>query len=418
MGHYQKKADRKRKSADELLLELRLSRGELQQMIQQGLQGLALDIGVEVAKALLDDEIEQRIGARGKRVAGRTAYRHGSQGGWINVGGVKASIGRPRLRKANGGEVELDLYRRMQEGAREDAVMRRLVRGVSCRNYRAVVEAIRRGYGVSASSVSRSFVAASAGRVRELAERRFDGQRFAAIFIDGVCFARQTLVVALGVTSEGKKVILSMKQGATENAGVCVDLLEELRERGVDTNERVLVVMDGSKALRAAVVRVWGNRAEVQRCQQHKLRNVQSYVPDRHWPEVRSAIRNAYAQSNYTKAKRMLETTARWLDRINPHAGASLREGLDETLTVIRLGLKGRLRASFATTNVVEGLFSCVRTMTGRVKRWRAGSMRQRWCAAALLHAETNFRAIKGCSQMSTLLVALGRESTKLCSVA
>lgn len=330
---------------------------------------------------------------------------------------MKAPIIRPRVRTRTGCEVELALYERMQQGSGVE-VMRRLVRGVSCRNYRAVINAIRKGYGVSASSVSRAFVTASEERIRELAERRFAGQRFVAIFIDGVCFARQSMVVALGVTAEGKKVVLAMRQGATENSRVCIDLLEDLRERGVDTNERVLVVIDGSKALRAAVDRVWGDRAEVQRCQQHKLRNVESYVPEQHWPDVRAAIRRAYAAASYSKAKRMLQTTARWLDKINPHAAASLREGLEETLTVLRLGLKDRLRRCFATTNIIENVFGGVRLMTGRVKRWRGADMRQRWCAAALLHCEANFRAIQGCSQMPLLLRVLHRESTKLSSVA
>src|SRR5918996_57006 len=230
MGHYQKKEN---KNGKELLLELRLSQVELERMVREGLQGLALEIGVEVAAALLDDEIEQRIGAKSVRDEERRAYRHGRQRGWICMGGVKAPIHRPRVRGVKGGEVEVELYRRMQKGC-EQAVMRRLIRGVSCRNYRSVIDAIRKGYGISASTVSRSFVAASAERVRELSERRYEGMRFAAIFIDGVCFARETLVVALGVTEEGRKVVLAMRHGATENARVCTDLLEEMRDRGVN----------------------------------------------------------------------------------------------------------------------------------------------------------------------------------------
>ena len=410
MGHYQKSKGR------ELIVKMRLSRAEIQRMINEGLQGVALEIGLEIAEALLDEEVDASLGSRGKRDGRRQAYRHGRQSGWIRVGGVKAPISRPRVRSKQGREVGLRLYERMQDGC-EEAVMRRVIRGVSCRNYRAVIDAVRKGYGASASAVSRSFVAASEARVRELAQRRFDESNFAAVFIDGVCFARQTLVVALGVTVEGKKVVLAMRQGATENATVCADLLEELRERGVGFEQRTLVVVDGSKALRAAVDRVFGHNAVVQRCQVHKLRNIQSYVSEEHWPDVRAAIRQAYAEPNYGKAKRTLEHTARWLDRLNPQAGASLREGLEETLTVTRLGLVGRLRSSFATTNLVEGLFSRVRTITGRVKRWRPGAMRERWCATGLLEAEAKFRAVRGCSEMLKLLTALGRTS-KLSSVA
>jgi transposase-like protein len=418
MGHYQKRTQGTSKSGEALLVELRLNRRELQQMIEEGLYGLALEIGVEVAMALLVDEVEGHCGPVRKRDGQRRAYRHGRERGWIAVGGAKAAIERPRVRTIDDKEVPLQRYQAMQQPARQNGVMRRLVRGVSCRNYRAVVDAIRKGYGVSASSVSRSFVAASEARVRELAERRFDGMRFAAIFIDGICFSGRSLIAAVGVTESGEKRVLAVREGATENARVCTDLLEDLRERGVDTNAHTLFVLDGSKALQAAVNRVWGERAEVQRCQQHKLRNVASYVPEQHWPDISTAIRKAYAETSYKKAKKMLETVARWLDRINPHAAASLREGLDETLTVARLGLKGRLRRSFATTNLVEAIFARTRMMTGRVKRWRDGSMRQRWCATALLHAETTFRAVNGCSDMPQLLAALDRSSAKLCSVA
>jgi putative transposase len=417
MGHYQKKDAVEGRSGEELLVELRLSREELVQMINEGLRGMALEIGVEVATALLDDEVGRRCGAKGKRNRRRDAYRHGHQQGWIEMGGVKASIKRPRARLISGGEVEFDLYQRMQGGTRE-SVMRRLVRGVSCRNYREVLDAIRSGYGVSAASVSRSFVVASEARVRELAERRFEGMQIAAIFIDGVCFARETLVAAVGVTESGSKLILGVRQGATENARVCTDLLEDLRDRGIDTTVRTLFILDGSKALRSAVDRVWGDCAVVQRCQQHKLRNVASYVPDKYWPDICAAIRKAYAEPSYKKAKRLLDTIARWLDHINPSAAASLREGLDETLTITRLSLPGRLRSTFATTNVVESLFSRVRTITSRVTRWRPGSMRQRWCITALLHAEQSFRAVNGCSEMPKLLAALGRQSAKLSAVA
>lgn len=409
MGHYQKTQRATRKSGEELLVELRLERAELERMIREGLHGLALEIGVEVAVALLGDEVERHCGPRRKRNGQREGYRHGAQRGWIAVGGAKASIVRPRVRSVDGREIDLALYRAMQKPSRDEGVMRRVVRGVSCRDYRAVVDAIRNSYGIGRSSVSRSFVTGSTAAVQMLAERRFEGERFAAILIDGIVFCRRSVVVALGVTERGDKRILALREGATENARVCTDLLEDLRARGVEADERILFVLDGSKALRAAVDRVWGDRAEVQRCQQHKLRNVASYVPDKYWGDVSIAMRKAYRETSYKRAKRRLETLARWLDRINPHAAASLREGLEETLSVIRLGLRGNLRRTFATTNIVESLFGRTRIVTGRVKRWRDGSMRQRWCATALLHAERSFRAVNGCADMPKLLKALGR---------
>jgi transposase-like protein len=414
MGHYQSTKERKQNEGKELLLELQLSRIELQRMVGEGLHGLALEIGVEVARALLTDEVERHCGPVRRRDRERRAYRHGQQRGWIAMGGAKVPIQRPRARTIDGKEIALDLYETMQRRSGGEEVMRRLVRGVSCRNYRAVIDAVRKSYGVSASSVSRSFVQASTARVRELAERRFDGVRFVAIYIDGICFCRHSVVAAVGVSERGEKRILAVREGATETAQVCTDLLVDLRERGVETNRRTLFILDGSKALRAAVERMWVEQAEVQRCQQHKLRNVASYLSEHQWTEIGAAMRKAYAESSYKKAKRSLETVAKWLERINPHAAASLREGLEETLTVTRLGLQGRLRRSFATTNMVEAGFGRARTMTGRVKRWRDGSMRQRWCVTALLNAESTFRAVRGCSDMPSLLAALDRPSSKL----
>jgi transposase-like protein len=270
-----------------------------------------------------------------------------------------------------------------------------------------VIEAVAESAGVSRSSVSRLFVAASESKLRQLLQRRFNGVRFMAIFIDGVQFKRQTLVVAIGVNTEGRKVVLSIRQGATENARVCSDLLEELRDRGVSTDVPTLFVLDGSKALRAAVGRVWGELAVIQRCRVHKLRNLEAYANEQLWPQVRDRVRAAYAETNYHKAKRSLLLTARWLERIAPAAAASLYEGLEETLTVTRLNLPLKLRKTFSSTNLVESALSRVRMLTSRVKRWR-NRMCLRWTATALLHAEETFDRINGFLDMPSLITALG----------
>lgn len=406
MGKYQKEGSKAvfpTKNAVRIELELDASR--LEEMILEGLHGVAFEIGLEVAESLLQSEVERHCGPRSGRKSGQLHYRHGSQPGSIRIDGQRVPIRRPRVRKVNGCEVELDTYRRLQTDGGSEAVMRRVVRGVSCRDYREVVNAIRRGRGISASSVSRTFVDASSARVRELAERRFDSVRFAAIFIDGVVFASETVIAAVGVTATGEKLVLAIRHGATENARVCIDLLSELRERGISTNHGVLFVIDGSKALRSAIRQVWGEYGLVQRCQVHKLRNVKSYVPDKHWVEAKARIQRAYADPNFTRARKSLETTVRWLAMINPNAAASLREGLEETLTITALGLKGRLRRSLATTNLVETLFSRTRMMTSRVKHWRSGSMRERWCATAVLHAEKGFHRVNGHADIATQLL-------------
>lgn len=387
-------------------IELSMSGSRLEQMVVDGLRGMALEIGLEVAGALLNDEVERHCGPKSRRDKERTKNRHGRQMGSILMDGQRIAIERPRVRQVDGNEVELEMYRRLQSETGAKAVMERLVRGVSCRDYRAVVKAIRKSRGISASAVSRSFVEASAARVQELAERRFDGRRFVSIFIDGVVFARETVIASVGVTSTGEKQVLAIRHGATENARVCVDLLTDLRDRGVSTDQRILFVIDGSKALRNAIGEVWGANGLVQRCHVHKLRNVKGYVPEKHWPEVKARIQKAYADPSYPRAKKSLETTARWLELINPHAAASLREGLDETLTVTSLGLKGPLRRSLSTTNLVETLFSRTRMMTCRVKRWRPGTMRERWCATAVLHAEKGFHRIYGHADIAAQLLS------------
>jgi putative transposase len=286
-------------------------------------------------------------------------------------------------------------------------VLRRMVRGVSTRDYEQVVDLARDGFGVAKSSVSRDFVRASAGCVKALAERRFDGVNFPVIMIDGVEFAGETMIVALGITADGTKRILGLRQGATENAAVCVALLEDLQERGLDTSRPTLLVLDGAKALRAAAKRVWGKNAVIQRCQVHKKRNIKAHVPEKHWPELDRQLSAAYHENDYETAKRLLETTAKWLGRLSPDAAASLREGLEETLTVVKLGLPEALRRTLATTNPIESALSVTRRVTARVTRWQDGDMRRRWCVAGVLRAESKFRRINGHRLMPALLKAL-----------
>jgi transposase-like protein len=242
-----------------------------------------------------------------------------------------------------------------------------------------------------------------------LAERRFDGVRIPVIYMDGVQYAGETMTVALGVLENGTKRVLGVRQGATENAAVCTTLIEDLQERGLDTSQPTLLVLDGSKALHAAVKRVWGRNALIQRCQVHKKRNVREHLPEKHWDELSRQLHAAYSGTDFDEALRRLKTTARWLERLNPDAAASLREGMEETLTVVRLGVPELLRRTLATTNPIESAFSVAQNVTRRVKRWREGDMRQRWCVAGLLRAESKFRRVKGYRHMSELLKALDR---------
>jgi putative transposase len=390
-------------------IQLPLDREELLTLMQDSLETLAIELGLLVASSLLEDEVTRMCGRRYQRQPERVHTRYGHQQGVATLAGQKVAITRPRVRQTDGGgETPLEMYSRLQSPeAMPKAVLRRMVRGVSTREYEHVVDMARDGFGVAKSSVSREFVRASAAEVKALAERRFDGQRFPVVMIDGVEYAGETMVVAMGITVDGTKRILGLRQGATENAVVCTALLEDLRERGLDTTQPTLLVLDGSKALHAAARRIWGQNAVIQRCQVHKKRNVKAHVPEKHWPELDRRLGTAYQESDYEAAKQSLEGTAKWLSRINPDAAASLREGLEETLTVVRLGVSVALRRTLATTNPIESALSVTRRVTARVTRWRDGDMRQRWCAAGLLRAEAKFRRVKGHRALPTLLKAL-----------
>lgn len=411
VGKGSRKQRRARQAGQGRAIQLRLDPEEMVAVLHESVTEFATEIGLKVASLLLEDEVEQRCGPRYEHRPDRTATRYGHQRGVAVMAGQKLPIERPRMRYTQrSGEAELETYALLQSReAMPRSALRRLVRGVSCRDYEGVVDLAREGFGVKKSSVSRSFVKASAAEVRKLAERRFDGERFAAIYIDGTSYADEMMVCALGITANGAKRLLGVRQGATENAAVCTALLEDLCSRGLDTSQPTLLVLDGAKALRAAVKRVWGRNALIQRCQVHKKRNVRDHLPRKHWAELSRQLHAAYQETDYDRALKGLKTTARWLDRLNPDAAASLREGMEETLTVVRLGVPELLRRTLATTNPIESAFSVAENVTRRVKRWRDGDMRQRWCAAGLLRAESKFRRLKGHRHMPQLLQALDR---------
>jgi len=408
-------ASQRVRSAGQQVLAV-LDQDEVLGLLKEGLHNLAVEVGRLVAAGLLEDEVERLCGGRYEhRPQERTATRHGGQRGWAMVAGQKVPIARPRVRRTDGGgEAQLAIYRLLQNPENlRGAVLRRIVHGVSARNYEQVVERARRSFGVKRSSVSRHYVRVMADRIRQFCERRWDEVRFVAIIIDGKSFAQEMMVAVLGITAAGKKQILGLRQGATENAQVCKELLESLRERGVRTDVPTLFVLDGAKALHAAVKSVWGDNALVQRCQVHKKRNVKEHLAESHWPELAKRLAEAYGETDYVRALSLLKKTATWLEGINPDAAASLREGMEETLTVVRLGVVAELRQTLSNTNVIESAFSVVEQVTGRVKRWRPGDMRWRWCVAGLLHAEQHFRRVDGYRHIPALLTALDRTASQ-----
>lgn len=404
-----KRGVRSGRAVPEDAVQLTLDRAEVLREMQEGLHRLGVTLGVELAALMMKDEVERLCGSRYEHPPQRQATRHGQQRGVITIAGQKIGIERPRVRSTRANrEVPLEVYGlARREEAMPAAVLARMVRGVSCRDYEGVIESAAEGFGVKRSSVSRAFTIASAKKIREMRERRLDEVRFPVVFIDGIGWADTTMVVALGISEDGSKRVLGFREGATENAEVCKALLEELVERGLDTSRTTLLVIDGGKALRKAITKVWGTRALVQRCRVHKKRNLEAHVPDRFWPEVARMLDKAWAEPDYEPARKQLVTLAAYLDRIAPHAAGSLREGMEETLTVTRLRIDPSLAIHLVTTNPIESAFSCVRKLTGRVKRWRSGMMKHRWCATGLLDAEKRFRRVKGFSSMPQLIRAL-----------
>jgi transposase-like protein len=399
----------KQKAEQDPNIPLGLDRDQVRRLIEERLDGVATELALLVGIGLLEDEVTQLCGPRYVREPDRELTRYGHQPGVLVLAGQKLPVRKPRVRYLHGrGEAELSTYQAMQRHeSMPQATLRRLLRGVSCRNYAEVVERAAEGFGIEKSSVSRAFVRATATEVEKLARRRFDQERFLAIFIDGVQYAGETMVVALGVNEAGHKRILGLRQAASENAEVCKHLLEELRERGLRTDLPTLFVLDGSKALAKAVRDVWGRYAVIQRCQEHKKRNVQAHVSEEQWPEVQRRLEEAYRQTSYSQARGLLGGLMKRLARISPDAAASLREGWEETLTVVRLGVPEMLRNTLRTTNPVESALSIAEDLTSRVKRWREGDMRQRWCAAGLLRAESKFRRIRGHRYLTTLKASL-----------
>lgn len=420
---YQSKARKSRKfevvGSREVAVHLPLPLAEMWEQLQAEVERLAGEAGLRIVHGILEDEVTRRVGPPHRPDPASAALRWGRQPGYVVYGGQKVGIERPRVRTRDGEEVELDSYGKLQQDGRmQRAVAERVVCGLSTRKYRRAVRSVLDGYGIAKSSVSRQFVRATASQLQQLCQRRLEGLHLVALLIDGIAFAGQTLIVALGVEESGNKHVLGLWQGATENATVCKALLEDLVERGLDPQRRYLFVLDGSKALRAAVEKVFGERAQVQRCQLHKRRNVKDHLPEGCRADYDRQLRNAYALADYDQAKAALEKLFRQLERINPSAARSLEEGMEETLTLHRLGVGALLRRSLSTTNLIESCLSTVRHVARNVKRWQGGDHIARWAAAGLVEAEKKFRKVRGYRELQELAKKLNPHSTPQQQVA
>jgi len=393
---------------DQVVLQLPLNVAETLTEAESSLEDLAMTVGLAIAQELIAAEVDGLVGKRYAHHADRNWSRWGGEDGYIVVAGQKAPVRRPRVRSKDAREAELETYRSFQNPENlRGAVLRRMLAGVSTRKYERVLEDAPDAFGIKKSSVSRSYIAASAKKLRELLERDLSPLDLFALMIDGVDFKGHLITVALGIDRAGKKHILGFREGATENAAVCTALLEDLVARGLRTEENLLIVLDGSKALYKAVKRVFSKHCQIHRCQLHKRRNVLDHLPPAYHATVDAQMRAAYNMTSYAEAKKALERLHDYLATINPSAARSLDEGMEETLTLHRLQVPDLLRQSLRTTNPIESCFSALRDFTRRVRRWRDGNMVARWVATGLLDLEKRFRRIRGHREIPKLLISL-----------
>ncbi len=392
--------------------------GELVGAAKEGLLALSVGVGLGVVHELMEAEVTEVVGPKGKHDPERTAKRHGHEDGSMTLGGRRVKVSRPRMRSADDErELALGTYEHFADrDPLTRAVMDRMLAGVSTRRFAGVGEPVGEDVegGASAtsrSSVSEAFVERTTTALEKLMSRRLEDVRLAAMMLDGLEIAERTHVVCLGITTEGVKIPLGLWEGSTENATLARTLLADLVDRGLDPEQAILFVIDGAKALAKAIREVFGTHALIHRCHRHKERNVTDLLPEADRDGVRGRMRAAWSLSDPDLARQRLELLAGELERSWPDAGGSLREGMEETLTLIGLGIDGNLAKTLSSTNPIESMIEIVRHTQRNVKRWRGGDMRKRWTAAGMLVAEQQFRKIIGYSDLAKLVVAIERHA-------
>jgi putative transposase len=391
--------------------------GDLAGAAKEGLLALSVGVGLGVVHELMAAEVEEVCGPKGKQDPDRKATRWSGERGSVTLGGRRVPVERPRMRTP-GGEEEVPLATYEHFAGRDpltDLVFERILAGVSCRGYGRTNEPVgseieEEESSTSKSAISRAFVERTATALEELMSRGLGDVRLAAMMVDGLEIGARTHVVALGITTQGVKLPLGLWEGSTENATVATNLLADLVGRGLDPEQGILFVIDGAKALRKAIGDVFGVRAPVQRCQRHKERNVLDHLGEDEQGPVRSRLRAAWSLAGHEEALASLHALAAELERSHPDAAKSLREGLEETVTLQRLGASERLAKTLGSTNPIESMIEVVRRIQRNVKSWQGGDMRKRWTAAGMLEAERQFRRIIGHRDLADLAVAVERE--------
>ena len=401
-----------------LPLEATVALADLAGAVKEGLLGFCADVGLMVMAQMLETEMTARVGPKHAKIPGRQANWHGTAEGPVVLGGRLLSVTRPRGRSVEGTEIELDAWHAFSsKDLLERLTVERMLAGVATRRHVDVAEPLgaeveARSKATGRSSVSRRFKRATEVALAELMARDLSGLEVAVIMIDGLDVAGQCVVVALVITTDGTKVPVGLWLGDTENKTVVTDLLADLVARGLSVDGGLLAVLDGAKALAAGVKKVFGDKAQIQRCTLHKRRNIKGYLPKELGSKIDWRLARAFADPDPTKGLDQAKRIAGELKADHPDATASLLEGLEEMFTVRRLGVGGRLATTLTNTNCIESLISVARTTTRNVKNWKDGSMKKRWVAAGMLEAERSFRRVRGCKEMPTLVDALRRQST------
>lgn len=371
---------------------------DLRQQIRDGLLGEIQRAVAATAHQLVEDEVTALVGEPWSRKGESSLRRGGYTDTTIFLDGEPHLLRRARVRDQDvGSEHPLQTARALRSrDALDEDVKAKLVRGISTRNYDGALTTLSDGLGLKKSAVSDAFQRASQKDLDSLNSRSLSEWRFAAVYIDATGFQDHTCVIAMGLAADGQKVILGVREGATENARVVTDLLEDLEERELELVGPGLFIVDGAKALRSAITSVFGKQALVQRCQIHKSRNVESYMPPNWQAELRRRLTAAWGMSTHEDAHGALTAVLRWLEPISEPAAASLREGFEDTLTIHGLGITGMLRKTLVTTNPIESAIEIVKTKSARVKRWNGSAMVMRWVGTGLVQAERQFRRVKG----------------------
>jgi putative transposase len=393
--------------------------GEFVGAAKEGLLALSVGIGLGVVHELMEAEVDEVVGPKGKWNRDRAAKRHGHEQGSMTLGGRRVQVNRPRVRTADD-ERELPVTTYEYFADRDPltrAVMDRMLAGVSARKYARVGEPVgeeveQASTSTGKSTVSERFIDQTRTALSELMGRRLDDVRLAVMMLDGLQIADRTHIVALGISTEGVKIPLGLWEGSTENTTLARTLLADLVDRGLDPEQAILFVIDGGKALHRAIKDVFGEHALVHRCHRHKERNVCDLLPERDRPAVLAKIRGAWALKDPDLAEQRLQLLASELDRTWPDTASSLREGMAETLTLMRLGIAGQLAKTLCSTNPCESMIEIVRHTQRNVKRWQDGDMRKRWTAAGMLVAEQQFRRITGYRDLAKLIIAIERHAT------